>query len=118
MPEEEDLGTEGTEARGAAMTNPLTKDSTSEQSASNKRQGLRHGDFDRRKSTFPEVSNAPDFFKVVEDLFLADVVKNDRNGGNKSPKNGPENVVTGRGRLNEDSHKVLSIIRNYKGGKQ
>jgi hypothetical protein len=77
MPEEEDFRTEWTDSRGAAVTNPLAKDSTSDQSASNERQGLRHGNFDRRKSTFPEVSNAPDFFKIVENLFLADVVKND-----------------------------------------
>ncbi len=89
MPEEEDFGTEWTDSRGTAVANPLTKDSTSNQSASNKRQGLRHGNFDRRKITFPEVSNAPDFFKIVEDLFLADVVKNDRDGGKKRTKNGP-----------------------------
>lgn len=39
--------------------------------------------------------NAPYFLKVVEDLFLADVVKNDRDGGNKSAEDGPEDVIAG-----------------------
>jgi hypothetical protein len=71
--------------------------------------------FNRVKNTFPEVGNAPDFFQVVEHFLLTDVVQYDRDGGQETTENGPKDVVAGRGGLDNDSHEIGSIIRNYKG---
>lgn len=54
------------------------------------------------------MSNAPNLLKVVEDFFLTDVVKDDRDGGEKGPKKSPEDVVAGRGGLDNDSHEYIS----------
>lgn len=69
----------------------------------------------KAKSTFPEMGNTPDFFQVVEDFLLTDVVQYDGDGGQETTKDGPEYVVAGGGGLDDDSHEVGSIIRNYKG---